>query len=99
MANISLRWLLHHSLLAPGDGIILGVSRTQHLVANLGAWRSGPLPAELVEACEAAWEAAKPACEPYFRGYGKLPGGIENFLSLKAKSPDRQEVADEKVVT
>merc|ERR1719240_1017837 len=35
MANVALRWLLHHSQLAEGDGIIIGVSKNQHLTANL----------------------------------------------------------------
>ncbi|CAK0889125.1 unnamed protein product, partial [Prorocentrum cordatum] len=61
MASVALRWLLHHSLLRPGDGVILGVSKVDHLVANLAAWHAGPLPSPLV-----SWT---PATLP-----GRLPG-------------------------
>eukprot|EP00413_Alexandrium_margalefii_P030385 CAMPEP_0204565538 /NCGR_PEP_ID=MMETSP0661-20131031/35528_1 /ASSEMBLY_ACC=CAM_ASM_000606 /TAXON_ID=109239 /ORGANISM="Alexandrium margalefi, Strain AMGDE01CS-322" /LENGTH=423 /DNA_ID=CAMNT_0051573291 /DNA_START=67 /DNA_END=1338 /DNA_ORIENTATION=+ len=91
MAGVALRWLIHHSLLAPGDGIILGVSKQSHLVANLAAWQAGPLPEPVAAACEAAWEAARPACEPYFRGYGARPGGIERFLALKSEKRETDE--------
>jgi aflatoxin B1 aldehyde reductase len=84
MGNIALRWLIHHSCLARGDSIILGVSKNTHLVANLAAWQGGPLDAPLVEACEAAWQVARSACEPYFDGYGEAPGSSDAFLKLKA---------------
>eukprot|EP00445_Apocalathium_hangoei_P025403 CAMPEP_0203932824 /NCGR_PEP_ID=MMETSP0359-20131031/71115_1 /ASSEMBLY_ACC=CAM_ASM_000338 /TAXON_ID=268821 /ORGANISM="Scrippsiella Hangoei, Strain SHTV-5" /LENGTH=422 /DNA_ID=CAMNT_0050862307 /DNA_START=106 /DNA_END=1374 /DNA_ORIENTATION=+ len=91
MSNVALRWLIHHSLLSKGDGIILGVSKQEHLTANLAAWQGGPLPAAIAEACEAAWELASPACEAYFRGLGAKPGGVERFLALKA---ERQSAAE-----
>eukprot|EP00930_Biecheleria_cincta_P014187 TRINITY_DN12310_c0_g1_i1.p1 TRINITY_DN12310_c0_g1~~TRINITY_DN12310_c0_g1_i1.p1 ORF type:complete len:419 (+),score=80.60 TRINITY_DN12310_c0_g1_i1:122-1378(+) len=90
LVNVSLRWLIYHSCLEGGDGIILGVSKSTHLVANLAAWQAGPLPEEMVKACDAAWEAARPACESYFRGYGAKPGGIEGFLALKSKVQRQQ---------
>ena len=90
MADIALRWLIHHSMLTNGDGIILGVSKDTQLVANLAAWQGGPLPADQLEACERAWEAARPGCEAYFRGYGKAPGGIEQFLAIQAKLKSAQ---------
>lgn len=97
MASVALRWLLHHSLLRPGDGVILGVSKVSHLVANLAAWQAGPLPDDLLEACDAAWESARPACESYFRGYGEKPGGVERFLALKsAPAQDAEETPDPK---
>jgi len=90
MADVALRWLIHHSCLAQGDGIILGVSKSEHLVANLAAWQAGPLPSHLLDACESAWAAAQPACEAYFRGYGAQPGGIERFLALKAEQAAKE---------
>jgi len=59
MGQVALRWLLHHSCLAAGDGIVIGVSRQSHLVTNLSAWSAGPLPEHLARACEAAWEAVQ----------------------------------------
>lgn len=91
MANVSLRWLIHHSLLAKGDGIILGVSKPAQLAGNLQAFKEGPLDAKLLAACEEAWEAARPACEAYFRGYGARPGGVEKFLALKAAQRQEDE--------
>jgi len=91
MANAALRWLIHHSCLTDGDGIILGASKHVQLVANLAAWQSGPLPEELVAACDRAWEAARPACEPYFRGLGAKPGGIEKFLAFLKEQPAKKK--------
>eukprot|EP00927_Polykrikos_kofoidii_P052571 TRINITY_DN46449_c0_g1_i1.p1 TRINITY_DN46449_c0_g1~~TRINITY_DN46449_c0_g1_i1.p1 ORF type:complete len:437 (-),score=81.98 TRINITY_DN46449_c0_g1_i1:34-1344(-) len=88
MPNVALRWLIHHSLLRDGDGVILGVSKVAQLGANLKAWLDGPLPPEVVAACDAAWEAARPACESYFRGYGAKAGGVERFLALKEASKE-----------
>lgn len=84
LTSVALRWLLHHSLLAGGDGVILGVSKESHLTANVSAWREPPLPAALLAACDAAWEAARPACEPCFRGYGSQPVGVEHFSVASA---------------
>jgi len=89
MPHASLRWLVHHSLLSGDDGVILGVSKPEHLESNLAAWAAGPLPEPLLQACETAWQLAKPACEGYFRGYGAAAGGIERFLALKAEQKDQ----------
>lgn len=82
MNDVALRWLMYHSCLHAdsGDGVIFGVSRIEHLKDNITSWQRGPLPAAIVEACDAAWAAAAPAVESYFRGYGAKPGGIEGFL-------------------
>lgn len=99
MAGVALRWLIHHSCLASGDGIILGVSKQMHLVANLAAWHAGPLPEGVLAACEAAWAASRPACEAYFRGYGAQPGGIERFLESKAAEAEEAEAATKRTKT
>jgi len=91
MVDVALRWMLHHSYLIKGDGIILGFSKTHQLQANLAAWHGGPLPQQLVEACDLAWEMAKPVAESYFRGLGVQPGGIEIFLEMKAKQREQEE--------
>ena len=91
LAEVALRWLIHHSYLRKGDGIIIGASKQEHLVANLAAWQAGPLPTPLLEACEAAWTVSRSCCESYFRGYGALPGGIEAFLSLQDESEPVQK--------
>ncbi|RUS16720.1 Aldo/keto reductase [Endogone sp. FLAS-F59071] len=48
-------------------GIIIGVSSIAHTEQNLLALDAGPLPDELVEALDAAWETTKAQCPPYFR--------------------------------
>lgn len=53
------------NLLLPG--IIIGASSIAHTEQNLLALEAGPLPDELVEALDAAWEKTKARCPPYFR--------------------------------
>ncbi|PRX99699.1 aldo/keto reductase [Allonocardiopsis opalescens] len=49
LTELALRWLLAK----PAVGaLLLGGSRTEHLTANLAAVAAGPLPAELVAACD-----------------------------------------------
>ncbi len=69
MSQTGRRWLLHHSMLdgAAQDGVIIGGSSLEHVVGNLEAWQAGPLPGQVVEAVDQAWEAARPACPPYLR--------------------------------
>mmetsp|Transcript_115741 Transcript_115741/g.180873 ORF Transcript_115741/g.180873 Transcript_115741/m.180873 type:complete len:424 (+) Transcript_115741:56-1327(+) len=96
MANVALRWLIHHSCLTRGDGIIFGVSKNSHLAGNLAAWQSGPLDDDVLAACEAAWDLARSAAESYFNGYGPTPGSINTFLELKhAQRKDGKSVEDE----
>eukprot|EP00746_Dinoflagellata_sp_MGD_P040999 gnl/MRDRNA2_/MRDRNA2_199015_c0_seq1.p1 gnl/MRDRNA2_/MRDRNA2_199015_c0~~gnl/MRDRNA2_/MRDRNA2_199015_c0_seq1.p1 ORF type:complete len:258 (-),score=46.49 gnl/MRDRNA2_/MRDRNA2_199015_c0_seq1:366-1139(-) len=80
--DVALRWLMYHSCLHDGDGVIVGASRTEHIEANLSSWKRGPLPVAVVEACDKAWGMAVPACESYFRGYGSTPGDIDTFLKM-----------------
>ena len=55
------------------------------------------MPSDQLAACERAWEAARPGCESYFRGYGAAPGGIEKFLALCAtKTPEAEEPPEKK---
>jgi aflatoxin B1 aldehyde reductase len=55
----SLRWIMHHSVLGEGDGIILGASRVDQLRGNVQFCRKGPLDEELVKAVEEMWETVK----------------------------------------
>lgn len=62
------RWMNHHSQMkAPGDGIIIGCSRLEHLVANLDACQEGPLDTRVVQAFDKAWEMDRSNCAHYFR--------------------------------
>ncbi len=62
-------WLINHSLLDAGlgDGIILGVSKMEHLQANLAACEQPKLDDEIVALLERGWQLVKPDCFRYFR--------------------------------
>lgn len=67
LVEISLRWLVHHSVLkhrrvGGNDGIIIGVSSLEQLKGNLGDLEKGPLSGEVLEALERAWMVAEGVC-------------------------------------
>lgn len=62
----TLRWLLHHSLLAVGDGVILGAGSTQQIDSSLSACEKGPLSDGLKQAFEDLWAAAKVNAPQYY---------------------------------
>ncbi|KAE8446463.1 hypothetical protein EG329_011926 [Mollisiaceae sp. DMI_Dod_QoI] len=57
--EVSLRWIMHHSVLGEGDGIILGASKVDQLRGNVEFCRKGPLDGEMVKACEELWRDVK----------------------------------------
>jgi len=59
LMETSLRWLAWHSAIFPGDGIILGASRTEQVVGNVDLIRKKHLPSALVEAVETFWDSIK----------------------------------------
>ncbi|KAI5793051.1 NADP-dependent oxidoreductase domain-containing protein [Geopyxis carbonaria] len=68
LLEVALRWLVHHSVLrcfggADGDGVVIGVSSEDQLVQDMDAVEGGPLPEEVVAACEEAWEGVRRAGE------------------------------------
>ncbi|MBO4289959.1 MAG: aldo/keto reductase [Lachnospiraceae bacterium] len=67
------RWLLYHSMLQAdrGDAVILGASKMTHLKQNLEAAEKGPLPQELLDAFEAAWQHCRADSPAYFTFYKK----------------------------
>ena len=69
----TLRWLMHHSMLKPGrgDAVILGASKTDHLIQNIEAAKEGPLPQKMLEAFEEAWDVCKKDSPKYFTLYKK----------------------------
>ncbi|CAK7242004.1 MAG: hypothetical protein STHCBS139747_003478 [Sporothrix thermara] len=68
-AEAALRWIYNHSQLDAkyGDAVIVGASSAAQLEDNLTSLEKGPLPDEVVQAFDAAWELVKAACKPYFR--------------------------------
>jgi aryl-alcohol dehydrogenase-like predicted oxidoreductase len=64
LISLSLNWILHHS---PVDCIVLGASRLSQLQENLRAAGEGPLTADAVAACEAAWAKIRGPSPQYNR--------------------------------
>lgn len=62
------RWLAYHSMLddGRGDAIIIGASKLDHLKQNMEAVKAGPLPQDILEAFEQAWEVSEPDSPEYF---------------------------------
>ena len=55
LTEASLRWIMNHSTLGEGDGIIVGAKREEQFEASLQATKKGPLPETVVRAFEEAW--------------------------------------------
>lgn len=49
------------------DGIVLGVSSFDQLVQNVEACEKGPLPGEVVQTLDKAWEIARGDASTYWR--------------------------------
>ena len=62
-------WLVNHSKLEPekGDGIILGVSKMEHLAENISACAQPPLDQSILDILDEGWEIIRPDCFRYFR--------------------------------
>ncbi|CAM9765046.1 unnamed protein product [Ascophyllum nodosum] len=70
LVSASLRWLHHHSLLSGdrGDAVIVCGTTVDQMKANVDACADDtPLPQEIVDAFEEAWQASKADCQQYFR--------------------------------
>ena len=86
MTEATYRWLAYHSMLngERGDAILIGASKMNHLIENLNAVQAGPLPDDVSEAFEKAWEVCKGDSREYFTLYkgkgsvgGEKPAGGE----------------------
>jgi aflatoxin B1 aldehyde reductase len=70
LAEVSMRWLVHHSQLdaSRGDAIIVGASSVSHVQQNLAAFEQPELPATVVAAFNDGWKKVNPNhCASYFR--------------------------------
>ncbi len=64
LAVLALRWACHR----PGaDCVILGASKLSHMEANLDASLQGPLPDDVLEACDAVWQRLRGPSPQYNR--------------------------------
>lgn len=71
MIETALRWMIHHSKLRikdGNDGILIGVSSVDQLENNLDNLEKGPLPDEVVQALDKAWEYSRADTTNYWHG-------------------------------
>ncbi len=59
LAEVSLRWLIYHSVLGEEDGVILGGSKIEHIGGNVADIAKGPLEKAVVEALDEMWLSVK----------------------------------------
>ncbi len=64
LAEFAMRWLCNRD---GADCVILGASKFRHLRQNIAASQAGPLPAEALEACDAAWDELRGPIPQYNR--------------------------------
>ena len=62
------RWLAYHSMLngERGDAIIVGASKLGHLKQNMDTIKAGPLPQDILDAFDTAWNISKADSPEYF---------------------------------
>ncbi len=64
LIDLSLNWVLYH---AAADCVILGASTMEQLEQNLEAFGKGPLPADVVAACDGVWNNLRGITPQYNR--------------------------------
>jgi 1-deoxyxylulose-5-phosphate synthase len=64
IVDVALNWVLHHTA---ADGAIIGASREDQLAENLDALSKGPLPADIVTACDGVWTRLRGITPKYNR--------------------------------
>jgi aryl-alcohol dehydrogenase-like predicted oxidoreductase len=64
IVDMALNWVLHHT---PADCAIIGASTEAQLEQNLEALGRGPLPAEVVAACDGVWNRLRGVTPRYNR--------------------------------
>lgn len=71
LAEASLMWLSHYSKLEfeQGDGIIIGVSKIEHLKSNINSILNDTLNPEIVHLFEKMWQNVRKDSPKYFRYY------------------------------
>ena len=79
MIEATYRWLAFHSMLCSdrGDAILIGASKLNHLLENMNTVKAGPLPNDVVNAFEKAWEVCRRDSREYFtlyQGKGSVGG-------------------------
>lgn len=73
VAEAAYRWIANHSMLSERryDGVIVGASKQGQLEQNIASLSKGPLPREVLEAMEKAWDMTADEAPDYFRFYAE----------------------------
>ncbi|TPX12774.1 uncharacterized protein E0L32_000951 [Thyridium curvatum] len=53
------RWIMHHSALQDGDGVIFGSKTIENVESNVDDFRKGPLDGDALKAVESMWETVQ----------------------------------------
>jgi aryl-alcohol dehydrogenase-like predicted oxidoreductase len=64
LVSVAMNWLLNHT---PTDCVLVGATRMEQLEQNLAACEEGPLPPEVLEACDEVWEQLRSPIPVYNR--------------------------------
>lgn len=67
LIEVALRWMQHHSKLTEQDGVIIGGSSVKQIEENCALSEKGPLPEELLQGLDAAWQAVAGYAPNYWR--------------------------------
>ncbi|KAL5533281.1 hypothetical protein ACEPAF_5057 [Sanghuangporus sanghuang] len=67
LTEVALRWLQHHSVLTPEDGVIIGASSAAQLEQNLVDSEKGPLPQDVVATLDEAYKGVGFDAPTYWR--------------------------------
>ena len=80
MVEASFRWLLNHSSLSDGDGVVRGAASAEQRAQNLaGCATAEALPPAVVSAFDEAWKIGQEDAFAFWRGYSKDQPGWENM--------------------
>ncbi|KAF7796531.1 hypothetical protein EIP86_007711 [Pleurotus ostreatoroseus] len=67
LTDVAYRWLVHHSAMVPEDhGIVIGGSNSEQIEKALVECEKGPLPEDVVAACEEAWKKVRGSATPKY---------------------------------
>lgn len=87
LAEVALRWCVHHSALRVTngeDGVIIGFSNLAQLQSDLGDIEKDPLPAEVVATLDRAWSMVQGDASNYWHGELKYGYDTKNVLFEEA---------------
>ncbi len=73
IVEATFRWLSHSSMLDDRrhDGIIIGVSKNEHLQQNINSINCDRLPEEVIKSFDNAWEICRKDAPEYYKFYGE----------------------------